>query len=100
MIVLLANGAATTINVLSNDDTKGSPIVTIISDPANGIAVVVCTITYTHNGNTATGDSITYQLSNGLCATSAKINIIIAVSQTPTAPVMTTYEAGTKTQIK
>jgi hypothetical protein len=34
---------------------------------------------------------ITYQLSNGLCATSAKINIIIAVSQTPTAPVMTTY---------
>jgi hypothetical protein len=36
----IANGAATTINVLSNDDTKGSPIVTIISDPANGIAVV------------------------------------------------------------
>jgi hypothetical protein len=89
----IANGAATTINVLSNDDTKGSPIVTIISDPANGIAVVNVdkTITYTHNGNTATGDSITYQLSNGLCATSAKINIIIAVSQTPTAPVMTTY---------
>jgi hypothetical protein len=44
----IANGAATTINVLSNDDTKG-PIVTIISDPANGIAVVNVdkTITYT-----------------------------------------------------
>jgi hypothetical protein len=43
----IANGAATTINVLSNDDTKGS-IVTIISDQ-NGIAVVNVdkTITYT-----------------------------------------------------
>jgi hypothetical protein len=63
--------------MFTNDDTK-SPIVTIISDPANGIAVVnVDKTTYTHNGNSSHKRFYSLPISNGLCASSAKITVII-----------------------
>nr|WP_315173585.1 Ig-like domain-containing protein [uncultured Flavobacterium sp.] len=75
--VTLNSGATTVINVLLNDQAVGTPIVTIITAPINGTAVVNLdnTITYTHNGTATISDSITYQVSNGVCSSSATINI-------------------------
>ena len=77
-------GTSVNINILANDsDPNGLPLtVTIISNPINGTAVLELdnTITYTHNDNEETTDTIVYEISNGICSTQATIFIDIAVS--------------------
>lgn len=80
-------GATKTINVLSNDTITGTPLVTITTAPVNGTAVVNVdnTITYTHDGSDTSIDLITYQLSNGVCNSTASITIVV-IGSTPVDP--------------
>jgi hypothetical protein len=57
--VSIDNGSSFTINVLGNDDAKGSPIVTIGDDKWSS-GNVDNTITYTHNGSNLADSVISY----------------------------------------
>ncbi|MBC7845574.1 MAG: Ig-like domain-containing protein [Flavobacterium sp.] len=73
------NAGAYIANVLSNDTITGTPVVTIVTPPANGTAVVNLdnTITYTHDGTTTLTDSYVYQVTNGISTGTATVSIII-----------------------
>jgi hypothetical protein len=85
---ILDNAASAVIDVLLNDQVVGTPIVTIITAPINGTAVVNLdnTITYTHNGTATVSDSITYQVSNGVCSSTATISISVNAVGNPGDP--------------
>ncbi|MGZ9736538.1 Ig-like domain-containing protein [Flavobacterium sp. GNP002] len=85
------------INVLANDEAIVSPIVTIVTPPVNGTAIVNLnnTITYTHNGTETLTDTIVYQVSNGTCSSTAIINITINPKETlPTIPCSASASSG------
>ena len=77
-------GSSINIDVLANDsDPSDLPLtVTIITPPVNGTAVVELdgTITYEHNDNEETTDTIVYEISNGSCSSTATVFIDVAVS--------------------
>jgi hypothetical protein len=77
---LVDGGETVVLSVLDNDSELGTPVVTIITGPQNGIAIVNIdnTITYTNNGNANLTDAIVYQVSNGICSSFATINISIS----------------------
>jgi len=71
-------GGNTTITVLSNDDViDDSVVVTIATAPSFGTAIVNLdkTITYTHDGSDNFDDTILYEVSNGVCSSTASIFI-------------------------
>jgi hypothetical protein len=77
-ITLTEVGQSQIINVLANDTPNGTPItVTIIVQPEHGTATVNLdnTITYEHDGTSNLIDSFTYQLNNGICNSTAIVNI-------------------------
>jgi hypothetical protein len=75
-------GGVRTISVLANDGTITNPVVTIVANPANGTAIVNVnnSITYTHNGGAATSDSLTYQVTNGFCTSTATVTYFLATT--------------------
>jgi len=71
-------GETIIINVLENDNYPiGTLSIEIINQPINGTAIVNAnnTITYTHNGSEILNDTFTYVLSNGLCVSTAVVEI-------------------------
>jgi len=83
--ITLNNAATYAIDVLLNDEIIATPIVTIVTPPVNGTAVVNLDnkITYVHNGTATLTDSIVYQVSNGICSSTATINITINGAESP-----------------
>lgn len=95
--ITLDNEGSSNINVLSNDEAFVSPIVTIMTPPINGTAIVNIdsTITYTHNGTETIADTILYQVKNGTCSSTATISIIINPKETlPTIPCSASAYSG------
>ena len=73
------NGATYPFDVLANDTISGTPVVTIVTPPTHGTAVVNLdkTITYTHDGTSTLTDSYVYQVSNGISTGTATVSIVI-----------------------
>jgi VCBS repeat-containing protein len=91
----VAEGAAATITVLSNDedpDVGGSLNVTtveIVTGPANGTAVPQAngTVVYTHNGSETLSDTFTYRVKDNLGLVSNTATVTITVTPVNDAPV-------------
>lgn len=83
-------------NVLLNDTIVGTPVVTILTPPVHGTAVVNLdkTIKYTHDGTATLTDSYTYQVSNGISTGTALVTIYINAAGTPPEPTSDFYYEG------
>lgn len=83
--VTLDKGLSKVINVLGNDTPGDNPIVTIVSVPLNGSAVVNIdnTITYTHNNTEALTDSLVYQVNSSTFTGTATVLITVNDPATP-----------------
>lgn len=84
--VTASSGAATQLNVLSNDTDANAPLgihgVAIVTPPSNGtvaISGVQKRLIYTHNGSSATTDSFTYTVTDpqGAKSNVATVNLTI-----------------------
>lgn len=83
-------------NVLLNDTIVGTPVVTILTPPVHGTAVVNLdkTIKYTHDGTATLTDSYAYQVSNGISTGTALVTIYINAAGTPLEPTSDFYYEG------
>lgn len=87
-------------NVLSNDTITGTPVVTIVTAPTHGTAVVNIdnTITYTHDGTATLTDSYVYQVTNGISTGTATVSINI--TEVGTVGYCSVWEAHNNGNIK
>lgn len=71
------------LDVLANTNFTGTPIVTIITPPTKGTAIVNPnkTITYTHSGVNSLPDFYVFQVSNGQSSDTASVDIQINQNQ-------------------
>src|SRR5262249_36410763 len=89
----VAEGGATTVNVLANDsdadNTLAAANITGCSPPAHPtlLATALGTFTYTHDGSETIGDSFTYTIDDGAGGTAtATVNVSITpVNDAPVA---------------
>ena len=94
------NGGTTEIDVLANDkDPEGGPLgLEIVTGPSHGTAelTVANTISYTHDGSTATSDTITYRITDnqGLSDTATVYITIAADCLEPAGSFSDDFESG------
>lgn len=76
-VSILPENSTINIDVLSNDDTKGNNVITIVTPPVNGTATIQLdnTIEYEQIGGFVANDSFVYQLGSGTCVDTATVYI-------------------------
>lgn len=73
-------GATIDISVLFNDTLVGDTVITAVSTPTNGTAIIIesgTKIQYTHNDSSTTFDSFTYTIDNGITSDTATVSLIV-----------------------
>lgn len=98
----VTKGGSVSVNVLFNDVLVGDTVITGVSSPLNGTAIITdndTKIEYTHNDSVTSSDSFTYTISNGISSDTATVSVVITETNTSSTPVFMSENGDERQEI-